>query len=85
MRFYAVSTEAVELTFRALQKLDRDRKGSHRPSRALRVATLFGHLQCRARGGTNVQVGCRQLERWPGICIRVKSEPISRIWKPSAG
>ena len=65
MRFYAVSTEAVELTFRALQKLDRDRKGSHRPSRALRVATLFGHLQCRARGGTNVQVGCRQLaEAW---------------------
>jgi hypothetical protein len=65
MRFYAVSTEAVELTFRALQKLDRERKGSHRPSRALRVATLFGHLQCRARGGTNVQVGCRQLaEAW---------------------
>ena len=65
MRFYAVSTEAVELTFRALQKLDRERKGSHRPSRALRVATLFGHLQCRARGGTDVQVGCRQLaEAW---------------------
>ena len=65
MRFYAVSTEAVELTFRALQKLDRERKGSHRPSRALRVATLFGHLQCRARGGSNVQVGCRQLaEAW---------------------
>jgi hypothetical protein len=65
MRFYAVSTEAVELTFRALQKLDRERKGSHRPSRALRVATLFGHLQCRARGGANVQVGCRQLaEAW---------------------
>ena len=31
----------------------------------MRVATLFGHLQCRARGGTNVQVGCRQLaEAW---------------------
>jgi hypothetical protein len=65
MRFYAVSTEAVELTYRALQKLDRERKGSHRPSRALRVATLFGHLQFRARGGTSVQVGCRQLaEAW---------------------
>jgi hypothetical protein len=65
MRFYAVSTEAVELTFQALQKLDRERKASHRPSRALRVATLFGHLQCRARGGSNVQVGCRQLaEAW---------------------
>ncbi len=65
MRFYAVSTEAVELTYRALQKLDRERKGSQRPSRALRVATLFGHLQCRARGGNSVQVGCRQLaEAW---------------------
>ena len=65
MRFYAVSIEAVELTYRALQKLDRERKGSHRPSRALRVATLFGHLQFRARGGTSVQVGCRQLaEAW---------------------
>ena len=65
MRFYAVSTEAVELTYRALQQLDRGRKGSHRPSRALRVATLFGHLQCRARGGRSIQVGCRQLaEAW---------------------
>ena len=65
MRFYAVSTEAVELTYRALQELDQERQGSHRPSRALRVATLFGHLQCRARGGSNVQVGCRQLaEAW---------------------
>ena len=65
MRFYAVSTEAVDLTYRALQKLDRGRTGSRRPSRALRVATLFGHLQFRARGGTSVQVGCRQLaEAW---------------------
>ena len=61
MRFYAVSTEAVELTYRALQKLDRERNGSQRPSRALRVAKLFGHLQCRARGANSVQVGCRQL------------------------
>jgi hypothetical protein len=65
MRFYAVSTEAVDLTYRALQKLDRGRTGSRRPSRALRVATLFGHLQFRARGGSTVQVGCRQLaEAW---------------------
>jgi hypothetical protein len=65
MRFYAVSTEAVDLTYRALQQLDRGRTGSRRPSRALRVATLFGHLQFRARGGTSVQVGCRQLaEAW---------------------
>ncbi|WP_010316414.1 hypothetical protein [Synechococcus sp. CB0205] len=65
MRFYAVSTEAVDLTYRALQQLDRGRTGSRRPSRALRVATLFGHLQFRARGGSSVQVGCRQLaEAW---------------------
>jgi hypothetical protein len=65
MRFYAVSTEAVDLTYRALQQLDRGRTGSRRPSRALRVATLFGHLQFRARGGSTVQVGCRQLaEAW---------------------
>jgi hypothetical protein len=65
MRFYAVSTEAVDLTYRALQQLDRGRTGSGRPSRALRVATLFGHLQFRARGGSTVQVGCRQLaEAW---------------------
>ena len=65
MRFYAVSTEAVDLTYRALQQLDCGRTGSRRPSRALRVATLFGHLQFRARGGSTVQVGCRQLaEAW---------------------
>jgi hypothetical protein len=65
MRFYAVSTEAVDLTYRALQQLDRGRTGSRRPSRALRVATLYGHLQFRARGGSTVQVGCRQLaEAW---------------------
>jgi hypothetical protein len=65
MRFYAVSTEAVDLTYRALQQLDHGRTGSRRPSRALRVATLFGHLQFRARGGSTVQVGCRQLaEAW---------------------
>ena len=61
MRFYAVSTEAIELTHQALQKLDGSRMGSGRSSRALRVATLYGHLQCRARGGQPVWLSCRDL------------------------
>jgi hypothetical protein len=61
MRFYAVRTEAIELTHRALQKLDQGRKGSGRASRALRVATLYGHLQCRARDGHTIQLSCRDL------------------------
>jgi hypothetical protein len=61
MRFYAVSTEAIELTHQALQKLDGARMGSGRASRALRVATLYGHLQCRARGGQPVWLSCRDL------------------------
>jgi hypothetical protein len=61
MRFYAVRTEAIELTHQALRALDQQRKGSHRPSRALRVATLYGHLQCRARDGVINRLGCRQL------------------------
>jgi hypothetical protein len=61
MRFYAVRTDAIELTHQALQKLDQKRKGSRRPSRALRVATLYGHLQCRAQEGQLIQLGCRQL------------------------
>ena len=61
MRFYAVSTEAIELTHQALQKLDGSRMGSGRASRALRVATLYGHLQCRARGGQPVWLSCRDL------------------------
>jgi hypothetical protein len=61
MRFYAVCTEAIELTHQALCALDQERKGSHRPSRALRVATLYGHLQCRARDGVVSRLGCRQL------------------------
>ena len=61
MRFYAVCTEAIELTHQALSALDQQRKGSHRPSRALRVATLYGHLQCRARDGVVSRLGCRQL------------------------
>jgi hypothetical protein len=35
--------------------------GSGRASRALRVATLYGHLQCRARGGQPVWLSCRDL------------------------
>jgi len=61
MRFYAVRTEAVALTHQALQKLDQGRKGSGRASRALRVATLYGHLQCRARDGHTIQLSCRDL------------------------
>ena len=61
MRFYAVRTEAVALTHQALQKLDQGRKGSRRASRALRVATLYGHLQCRARDGHTIQLSCRDL------------------------
>ena len=61
MRFYAVRTEAIELTHQALQKLDQGRKGSGRASRALRVATLYGHLQCRARDGHTIQLSCRDL------------------------
>ena len=61
MRFYAVRTEAIELTHQALQNLDGKRTGSRRPSRALRVATLYGHLQCRAQGGQPIRLGCREL------------------------
>jgi hypothetical protein len=35
--------------------------GSGRASRALRVATFYGHLQCRARGGQPVWLSCRDL------------------------
>ncbi len=61
MRFYAVSTEAIELTHQALRQLDGSRMGSGRASRALRVATLYGHLQCRAKGGQPVWLSCRDL------------------------
>ena len=61
MRFYAVRTEAIQLTQRALQQLDRQRLGSCQPGRALRVATLYGHLQCRADARGEVQLGLREL------------------------
>ena len=56
MRFYAVRPEAVALTHQALQSLKGARKGSGLPSRALRVATLYGHLQCRAGDDQEVQM-----------------------------
>lgn len=61
MRFYAVSTEAIQHTARALQQLEQRRQGSPRRSRALRVAQLYGHLQCRARDGRAVELGLREL------------------------
>ncbi|MCT0225597.1 hypothetical protein [Synechococcus sp. CS-1328] len=61
MRFYAVRTDAIQQTHRALQQMEQRRRGSSRPSRALRVAQLYGHLQCRAKGGCEVQLGLREL------------------------
>lgn len=65
MRFYAVCTDAIELTHEALQRVPTTRQGSRRPSRSLRVAQLYGHLQCRAREGKPIQVGIRGLaQKW---------------------
>jgi hypothetical protein len=61
MRFYATRTEAIQKTYSALQLLDQRRKGSLNPSRAIRVATLYGHLQCRADPGGCVQLALREL------------------------
>jgi len=61
MRFYAVRTEAIHQTHRALQRLEQGRRGSAGPSRAMRVAQFYGHLQCRAQGNGTVQVGLREL------------------------
>ena len=61
MRFYATRTEAIQKTYSALQLLDQRRKGSLNPSRAIRVATLYGHLQCRADAGGCVQLALREL------------------------
>ena len=61
MRFYAVCTEAIQLTHRALQQLDQGRRGSRLPSRALRVATLYGHLQTRANAAGEVRLTVRDL------------------------
>ena len=61
MRFYATRTEAIQKTYSALQLLNQRRKGSLNPSRAIRVATLYGHLQCRADPGGCVQLALREL------------------------
>lgn len=61
MRFYATRTEAIQKTYGALQLLNQRRKGSLNPSRAIRVATLYGHLQCRADPGGCVQLALREL------------------------
>ncbi|MCP9899000.1 hypothetical protein KBZ16_17425, partial [Vulcanococcus limneticus Candia 3B3] len=61
MRFYAVRTEAIHQTHMALQQLEQGRRGSASPSRAMRVAQLYGHLQCRANGEQMVQVALRDL------------------------
>jgi len=61
MRFYAVCIEAIQHTHCALQCLAGQLHGSSQPSRALRVATLYGHLQCHADTKGRVQVGLRQL------------------------
>jgi hypothetical protein len=61
MRFYAVRTEAIHQTHLALQQLEQSRRGSASPSRAMRVAQLYGHLQCRAHGAETVQLGLRDL------------------------
>jgi hypothetical protein len=60
MRFYAVSTAAIDHTHRSLQSLPQCR-GGHGPSRALRVAQLYGHLQCRADGDGQVVLRLREL------------------------
>lgn len=61
MRFYATRTEAIQRTYSALQQLDQRRKGSPNPSRAIRVATFYGHLHCRANAAGCVQLALREL------------------------
>ena len=48
MRFYAVRTEAIQRTFSALQQLGSHCHGPKTTSRAMRMATFYGHLQCHA-------------------------------------
>ena len=61
MRFYAVSTAAIDHTHRALGQLQQHRHGGHGPSRALRVAQLYGHLQCRADDNGELRIALREL------------------------
>ena len=75
MRFYAVSTEAVDLTYRALQQLDRGRKG--------RVVPVVLCVWPRSLGTCNAVLEVEPPFRWvavnwrrPGICTHEKSGPI---------
>ncbi len=63
MRFYAVSTAAIDHTHRALSRLHHERRGGHGPSRALRVAQLYGHLQCRADADGELLLTLQDLAR----------------------
>jgi hypothetical protein len=61
MQFFCVRTEAIQRTHQALQQLEGKRSGSCNPSRALRVASLFGHLQWRSRPTGVVRLTVREL------------------------
>ena len=61
MRFYALSTEGIDRTYRALQHHQPKLRGSTGASRCLRVAQLYGHLQFRAREGREVRLVLRDL------------------------
>ena len=79
MRFYAVCTEAIQLTHRALQQLDQGRRGSRQPSRALRVATLYGHLQTRADAAGDVRLALRDLAAAWNLQPRLLRDDISDL------
>jgi hypothetical protein len=79
MRFYAVCTEAIQLTHRALQQLDQGRRGSRQPSRALRVATLYGHLQTRADASGAVRLALRDLAAAWNLQPRLLRDDISDL------
>ena len=65
MQFFCVRTQAIQQTHQALLQLQGRRRGSSKPSRALRVASLFGHLQWRARPTGVVSFAIRELaEAW---------------------
>jgi hypothetical protein len=53
-------TAAQSLTW-GLQQLANNRNGSHRTSRSLRVAHLYGHLQCRAKDGQRIHLSLQRL------------------------
>ncbi|MFM1900560.1 MAG: hypothetical protein RLZZ216_1136, partial [Cyanobacteriota bacterium] len=61
MRFYALSTDGIDRTYRALQQHGHELRGSTGASRCLRVAQLYGHLQFRAREGREVHLVLRDL------------------------